>query len=314
MAEAGGAPENKGVALARYRRPFTVDGEAAEVVVWSRFTGLFSALRIGGRLVAEDWTPVTGPDSVRNHRLAARLPGGELLEVEAGYISWLSVGIAVRRDGVMVHESHPGRRIAMPDKAAKMAADPGVDMTQYKRNRVPIAVDIAFGILFFVVAKLTDLTTAALVGAAAGIALVVIQRFVKIDLVGGLALFSVLMLLVSAGLALAFQDDMAVKLRTTIVGLLSAALFLGDGFLGGKRLGKGLARYLPYRDIDPARLAIGIGTLGLFMAGLNYVVAKLASTDFWLFYTTFLDFGLMMLLLFAVFRYARRQGGRTQGG
>jgi hypothetical protein len=51
-----------------------------------------------------------------------------------------------------------------------------------------------------------------------------------------------------------------------------------------------MARYLPYTDIDPGRLAIGMGLLGLVMAGLNLLVAKFASTDLWLFYSTFVDF------------------------
>jgi intracellular septation protein A len=178
-------------------------------------------------------------------------------------------------------------------------------MSRYKANRVPIMVDIALGVLFFVVAKLTDLSTAALVGAGAGIALVIAQRLVKVDLLGGLALFGIVMLLLSAGLALAFQDDMAIKMRSTILGLISATLFLGDGLLGGNRLGKGLMRYLPYNDIDPGRLALGMGLLGLIMAGLNYAVAIVASTDVWLFYTTFVDFFLVMLMILVVFAFAR---------
>lgn len=299
--------ENKGLWMARYRRPFTLDGVGCEVTVWSRFTGLFSELRVAGQTVASDHTPAAGPEAVRNHRLGGTLPDGTAFEVEAGYLNWWNVGIAVRRGGELVHESHPGRRIAMPESAAKMARDPAIDMGSYKRNKVPIMVDIGLGLLFYVVAKMTDLSTAAIVGAAVGIGLVVLQRFVKVDLVGGLALFGVFILLVSAGLAIAFQDDMAVKMRSTIVGLISATLFLGDGLLGGNRLGKGLARYLPYKDIDPGRLGIGMGLLGLVMAGLNYGVAKVASTDVWLFYTTFVDFFLVMILLLAVFRYARRK-------
>jgi intracellular septation protein A len=226
-------------------------------------------------------------------------------EVEAGYISWVNVGIAVRRDGAVVHESHPGRRIAYPARAAKLAADPNTDMSRYSANKVPIMVDIALGILFFILAKLTDLSTAAIIGAVVGLALVVVQRFVKVDLLGGLALFGVIMLLISAGLAILFQDDMAIKMRGTIVGTISAVLFLGDGLLGGNRLGKGLTRYLPYTDIDPGRLAIGMGVLGLVMAGLNYLVANVASTDVWLFYTTFVDVFLVMGLVLLVFRYAR---------
>jgi hypothetical protein len=41
------------------------------------------------------------------------------------------------------------------------------------------------------------------------------------------------------------------------------------------------------------------------MAALNYAVAELASTDVWLFYTTFVDFFLVMLLILVVFSFAR---------
>jgi intracellular septation protein A len=280
----------------------------AEVVVTARTSGMESALIVGGGLIAEDRTPLGGPEATRNHKLAATLPDGRAIDVEMGYVSWWTVGIAVRLDGVLVHESHPGRRIAYPERAARMAAKSageGFDPGQIRRNKVPLLVDVALGLLFFVVAKLTDLSTAALVGAGAGLALVAAQRFVKVDLLGGLALFGIVMLLVSAGLALAFQDDMMVKMRSTIVGLLSAALFLGDGLLGGNRLGRGMARYLPYSDIDPGRLALGVGLLGLVMAGLNYAVAELTSTDVWLFYTTFVDLFLAMAMILVVFAYAR---------
>ena len=315
------AQASRGIAIARYRRPFSVAGSACLLVFTVRLSGLDSILYVNGEAVAEDATPAAGLEAVRNHMLGARLSDGSTIEVEAGYISWVNVGIAVRRDGSLVHQSHPGRTIAYPERARKMvlnAKDPhlpsGYDPGVLSRNKVPILVDVALGLLFYVVAKLTDLSTAALVGAAAGIALVVIQRFVKVDLVGGLALFGVFMLLVSAGLALLFQDDMAVKLRTSIVGVISAILFLGDGLLGGNRLGKGLCRYLPYSDIDPGRLGIGMGTVGLLMAALNYAVAKLASTSAWLFYSTFVDFFLMMGLVILVFRYARGQMfARNQG-
>jgi intracellular septation protein A len=294
-----------GLAFARYRRRFELDGVPCEVVVRAEFDGLHSELVVAGLAQASDFTPTMGSDATRNHRLAGLLPSGERFEVEAGYISWVNVGIAVRRDARVVHESHPGRTIAFPASVAKMATDPGADMSRYKANKVPILVDLALGLLFFVVAKLTDLSTAALVGAAVGIGLVIVQRFVKVDLTGGLALFGVVLLLISAGLAIAFQDDTAVKMRGTIVGAISATLFLGDGLLGGNRLGKALARYLPYTDIDPGRLALGMGVLGLVMAGLNYAVAVLASTDVWLFYTTFVDFFLVMLMILVVFSYAR---------
>jgi len=301
-----------GKALWRYRRRFAVAGSPAEVVIAVRSTGMESALVVGGMECAHDSTPLAGPEAVRNHRLAATLPDGRAIEVEMGYVNWWTVGIAARIDGALVHESHPGRRIAYPERAARMAAKSspsglpeGYDLGQIRRNKVPLLVDIGLGLLFFAVAKLTDLPTAAIVGAGAGLALVVAQRFVKADLLGGLAMFGIVMLLLSAALAITFQDDMAVKMRSTIIGLVSAAAFLGDGLLGGNRLGRGLGRYLPYADLDPGRLALGLGVLGLAMAGLNYLVASLASTDIWLFYTTFVDFVLVMLLALFVFAFAR---------
>lgn len=313
MSEAEAA--TPGMAMARYRRRFTAGGTPCEVRIVARITGLYSTLFIAGEEISSDETPAAGPEAIRNHQLTGTLPDGSTIEVEAGYISWVNVGIAVRRDGELIHESHPGRRIAMPESAAKMVVSTvnpdgthaGYDPGQLKRNKVPIIVDIALGVLFFVVAKLTDLSTAAIVGAGAGIALVIAQRFVKVDLLGGLALFGVLLLLVSAGLALAFQDETVIKMRSSIVGVIGAVLFLGDGLLGGNRLGKAFARYLPYNDLDPGRLAIGMGVLGLVMAVLNYVVALFASTEVWLFYTTFVDFFLAVLMILLVFRYARGQ-------
>lgn len=257
------------------------------------------------------------------------LPDGSGLDVEAGYISALNTGIAVRHDGELVHESHPGRTIAYPAEYRQAAvstkgttigeaikdgfkdglSDPeamgGIDFGVFKRNWIPLAVDILLGLLFYVAAKLTDLTTAALIGTAAGLALLAIQRLTKIDLLGGLAMFGIVLLLLSAILAIAFQSDEAVKYRSSVIGLVSAALFFLDGMAGGNRLSVRLMHYLPYRGMDAARLGIGIGLMGAIMAGLNFLVAQHASTDIWLFYSTFADFAVAMTLIFFVFRYAQ---------
>lgn len=309
-----------GYTLWRYRRPFSVGGTRCEVVLRSRTDGLHSELLVAGAPMAVDYTPIGGEDAVRNHRLAAVLPDGRQLNVEAGWISSLNAGIAVRLDGELIHESHQGRTIVYPEKfreqAIKMSGKTlgeafssggGVnyDAGVWKRNKIPLSVDIALGLLFFVVAKLTDLTTAAFVGAAAGLILLIAQRLTKVDLLGGLAMFGIAMLLISALLAFLFQSDEAVKYRTTVMGLIGAVLFLADGLAGGKRLGVRMKRYLPYTDIDPARLMIGMGVLGIVMAGANQAVAMLVSTDVWLFYSTFADFALTMVLILLVFRYAR---------
>ena len=306
------AAARQGARLWFYKRPFTVDHHECMVLLDARLSGLTSTLWIDGEQVATDFTPAAGAEAVRNHRLASTLADGRTVEVEAGYISWTNVGIAVRVDGTLVHESHPGRCIAYPERAARMAAQqsasgqPAYDPDKLSRNKVPIMVDLATGLLFFIVAKLTDLKTAALVGAGVGLALVIAQRFVKVDLLGGLALFGIFMLLISAGFAIAFEDDELIKQRSTIVGLIGATFFLMDGLvLKGRRLGRGLNRYLAYTDVDERRLAIGLGLVGAAMALANYVVVKLVSTDAWLFYTTFGDLPLTILLVFGAIKWAR---------
>lgn len=304
-----------GKILWRYKRPFAIDGRPADVILASGTRGLESLLLVGGVEQSRDFTPATGPESIRNHRHQLTLDDGRMLEVEAGYFSWTNVAIAVRIDGALVHESHPGKVIELPERARKMMVAattpegrPAYDIGKLKDNRHAIGVDIVLGLLFFIVAKLTDLRTAALVGAAAGLALIVAQRFVKVDIIGGMALFGVFMLLVSAGFAIAFEDEEIIKQRSTIVGLIGATLFLLDGALGGKRLGRGISRYIAYTDLDERRLAIAMGTIGLIMAATNWLVVRLFSTDVWLFYTTFVDvFFSIAMVLFGV-QWARRKG------
>jgi intracellular septation protein A len=307
-----------GTRLWLYKRPFTVGYHDCWVLVDSRSSGLHSSLWVDGVQVASDFTPLTGVDAIRNHQLAATLTDDRRLEVTAGYINWWNVGIAARINGSLVHESHSGRAIAYPRAAAEMISKqsaggtPAYDPDKLRRNKVPILVDLATGLLFFIVAKLTDLKTAALVGAGVGIALVIAQRFVKVDLLGGLALFGVVMLLISAGFAIAFEDDELIKQRSTIVGLIGAAFFLGDGLiLKGRRLGRGLNRYLAYTDIDERRLAIAMSAVGALMALSNYVVVKLVSTDVWLFYTTFGDLPLTVLLVLGAIKWARTAPAST---
>jgi intracellular septation protein A len=181
------------------------------------------------------------------------------------------------------------------------------EAAQWVRNRPSLIVDIGLGLLFFIVGKVTgNLTTAALVGAGAGLAVVVLQRFVKADLLGGLAMFGVFTLLLSAGFSLWFQDERMVQLKGSILGVFIASLILADAVLNrGRYFGARLARYLIGMSVDARRLALGMALLGLTMAGLNLLATQWLSKDAWLFYTTFVDAPLAMLLGFGVFRFAR---------
>ncbi len=298
-------------------RHFSVDGLKFVVRSFAQSDGLHSNLSMLDVEQASDCTPLMGPDAVRNHRLASTLPDGRALEVELGYIGNWKTGIIVRVDGAVVHESHPGITPAFPEKyRANIIAHSSVKGDQpnpfssgvfAKHNRLPFAVDILTGLLFYAMAKMTDLQTAAMVGIVVGFALVLFQYLTKIDVTGGLALFGIVMLCISAGLAWYLADDEWVKLRGTITGIIAASFFIIDGLRGGPYIGRGLARYMPYSDIDTGRFAASMGAIGLIMAALNYAVAKLASTDVWLFYKTFLDFFIVAGLAMVAVQYARKR-------
>jgi intracellular septation protein A len=179
---------------------------------------------------------------------------------------------------------------------------------QFQRNKWTLAVDFGMALLFFVVGKMSEsLVTPALVCAGAGLVLIIVQRFVKVDLLGGLALFGVAVLCVSAAFAWFFQDDWAIKMRSTIIGGLIAAVMFADAiFNRGNYFGGRLARILP-NPIDHRRMAAGLATLGVVMALVNWGVAKFFSKDTWLAYTSFGDIVLSVLLAMAVIRFAERK-------
>jgi intracellular septation protein A len=286
-----------------YKRRFKLDTQDAQVCIRSGLKGLASDLAINGQIVARDYTPISGEEAVRNHNLCTTTNDGRLVQVEAGYINSFTVGIGVKIDDVLMHESHPGKTIAYPEKLRDTTINS--DMSVLQKNRVPLAIDIGTGLLFFVVAKLAGLTTAALVGAAVGLGLVVLQRFIKTDILGGMVLFGVVMLLLSGGFAWLVEDDTIIKMKSTILGLVAAAIFLTDGLSGGKWVGKGLSRYMPYPDIMPSRLAIGVGVVGAIVAILNWIVVTIASTDIWLFYSTFIDIFITITLFMVAIKWAR---------
>ena len=88
----------------------------------------------------------------RNHRLRQVLPDGAQLEVETGYINWWNAGIAVRVNGVLVHESHPGRTLLWPSlqgqgpmdpqREEQMQAQQQRDAAQWARNKPSLPVSI----------------------------------------------------------------------------------------------------------------------------------------------------------------------------
>jgi intracellular septation protein A len=302
-----------------YRRPFSAQGEVFIVQIEAGIAGWRSRLMIGHQELVRDETILLGAAfDFRNHRLCHTLQDGSKLEVEIGYLNWFNTGIRVSISGTLVHESHPGRDILYLTRVRKASLGGKTeqqlqeqrerDAAQWALNRPSLIIDIALGLLFFAVSKVTgNLTTAALVGAVAGLTVVLAQRFVKLDLLGGLAMFGVFTLLLSAGFSLWFQDERMVQLKGSILGVLVAGLILGDGlFNRGRYFGARLARYLIGMTVDARRLSLGIAVLGLIMAGLNLMAMHWLSKDAWLTYTTFVDAPLAMVLGLLVLIFAKK--------
>ena len=309
-----------------YLRPFSHHGVDYTVEVFFTFTKTFSRLFRGNELLDEQ--SVHHVDEIQT--LVHNLANDEVEDarVEVDYVSWWSVGIAVIQGEDTVYESHPGKNVrfaegmmqgSAPSPANDESSDPaspGLDIGQmiesnqskWQRNKYSIYADLALGALFYLVGKFTeDLALAAIVGAGAGLVLVVVQRFVKVDLLGGFAVFGTIMLVISAAFSLALQDDYWVQMKGTVLGLLTSGVFMIDGVLRqGAYFGARMERYMPL-PLHHNRIAVGMSGLGVVMALANYYVAENFSEDFWLTWTTFLDTPLSIGLFYAIIFWARKK-------
>ena len=311
-----------------YLRPFSFRDKAYTVEVFFTFTHTVSRLFLGDRLLDEQSVHHMNGIQVLVHSLTS--DDGEPAKIEVGYVNWWSVGIAVFEGDETIYESHPGKNVrfaegllqgsALPSEKQDAKREDGAatdidraiesNLGKWQRNKYSIYADLALGALFYIVGKLTgDLALAAIVGAGAGLALVVAQRFVKVDLLGGFAVFGTIMLLISAGFSLALQDDYWVQMKSTVLGIFTASIFMIDGLLRrGAYFGARIERYMPL-PLHHDRIAVGMSLTGLIMAGANYLVAENFSEDFWLTWTTFLDLPVAMALFYAVVYWARKKTG-----
>lgn len=265
-------------------------------------------------------------EAYRLHEVEVPSAGGAVRVVVGPRNPW-SFGAKIMRGDQTLWQSHENphgylvtmqgwmnSRHAGSDSGAD--AQPAFDAGVWKRNAPSIACDIALGLLFFIMGKVTDLRTAALVTAVVGLSLVPIQWLVNrflprpVDLLGGLALFGVFMMLLSAGFSWYYESEFAVQLKTTVLGGITASLFAIDALLDGRYLARRFATYIGYRDLDLQRLAIGMAGSALIMATLNLAVALSFSKDTWLNYTTWVDLVIVIVLTQYVISWSRRQGNR----
>ena len=294
----------------RYSRPFTFHGHRCEVRVTLTLSETISSLYVDDLLVDEQ--SIKYIDGLITFVHPLQTTSDVEARVELGYFNWWNVGVAVIENGRVVYESHPGKDLGfgealMEDLYGKKEAAPDAGESQWEQNKYSIYADLGLAALFFIVSKITgDLVLAAIVGGVTGLGLIVLQRFVKVDLLGGFAVFGTIMLGVSTAFSLLLQDSYWVQMKGTALGLFTAALFMADGLLRqGAYFGARFDRYMP-GSLHHNRLAIGMSLMGIVSAGGNYFVAENFSEDFWLTYTTFLDFPIFMVSLYVILRWARK--------
>ena len=293
-----------------YSRPFTFHGHSCEVKVTLTQSETISSLYVDDLLVDEQ--SIKYIDGLITFIHPLQTSSGFGAEVQSGYFNWWNVGVAVTENGRLVHESHPGENLrygeALMEDLNGMKESAGeARASKWEQNKYSIYADLALAALFFIVSKVTgDLVLAAIIGGVTGLCLIVLQRFVKVDLLGGFAVFGTIMLAISTAFSLVLQDSYWVQMKSTALGLFTAALFMVDGLLRqGAYFGARFERYMP-GSLHHNRLAIGMSIVGIVSASGNYVVAENFSEDFWLTYTTFLDLPIFMLSFFVILRWARK--------
>lgn len=291
-----------------YVRPFQYKDEDYTVKFSFSFLTYTSQLFCNGTLIDECTHSFKSELKVIEHTFQHNNQPSKVT-VSVGYYSWWNIGIEVRENNNLIYSSHPNKDIHFVENKivglnTSISTNDSLEKSKlqsdkWQKNKHSIFADIFLGAIFFIVAKVTgDLTIAAFTGVTLGLGLVVLQRFVKVDLLGGFAVFGTIMLLISAVLSLAFQSESFVQLKGTITGVISASVLFTDGiFRKGRYFGPRFERYLN-SPIEHQFFVVGLGLIGLIMAGVNYSVATQLTEDLWLTYTTFLDTPLYLIMFF----------------
>jgi intracellular septation protein A len=312
---------NKGTGMFTYRWRLSVKMTSFCVTARSLWHGTRITIEDERTLLADQTFSHEGEDALAPKSVSVSTQLGRL-DVTVGSIGWWTTACQARLDGEEVFRSHP-KDFRIPaslqgffDGVAELNAKSETPEAKarakesaisFKRRWPSLAVDILLGAIFFIVARYTDLPTAAITVAAITLTLIILQPFLKkVDLLGGFAVFGAAMALISAGLSLAYQDDFFVKLRGTIIGAIGAAAFLVDGLFGGRYLGKRMQGYMETAwPIDPKRGAFALASVALILASVDLAAAFTLPNEFWLVYNAALDSLIAIPLTLAALWWAK---------
>jgi intracellular septation protein len=115
------------------------------------------------------------------------------------------------------------------------------------------------------------------------------RRVPKVPLISGV------LLMVFGGLTLWLQDPVFIKMKPTIVYILFSTVLLGGIAMRRPLLKPLLGKAWQLDDAGWAKLTIRFGLFFMAMAGLNELVWRTQTTDFWVSYKVFGTMGLILV-------------------
>lgn len=276
-----------------YRWTIDIDGARYDVRLESGWRRNSLVVATGGVDIArEDLDFYAEP--FRMQEVVVARPNGGPLAFRSAPRTFYSYGFEVAGDGGTIHRSHPepfGALAAMQKLSNFGNSADGKRQAEKSRELYPaLATDFAVGMMLYFAAGYMSLRNVAILGAAVMLSLMVVDwaadRLLsrKLNLTAGLSGLGVLMLLLSAGFAWLVDNDLAIQLKSSVLGLIAALLFAIDAMLGGRYLGERTVRYITFVDLDPRRFSSGTAIVTAGQSLLSGSIALWLSRDTWLFY------------------------------
>jgi intracellular septation protein A len=307
-----------------YRWSVTVDGRRYDVRLESGWrTNTFAVASNGEERASEVLDFYAEP--FRLQELAVKDPSGGLLTFRTGPHSIFTYGLEVVRDGSVVHRSHPEPFAAMgaiekisnfgwtqDSRQDPSKEDSNLPAGQARLLYAALAADVCVSALLYFAAGYMSLRNVALLGAAVVLAMMLAdwtaERFFnrKLNLTGGFSALGIVMLLLSAGFAWLVDNELAIMLKSSVLGLISAAVLAGDAVFGGRYIGERASQLITFVRVDPRRWSWGTAMAVAGQSLLSAAIALWLSRDAWLFYkhwvASALAFGLGMTVLWVARR------------
>jgi intracellular septation protein len=304
-----------------YRWSVTLGGRRYDLRLESHWTSNTFIVMSEGAPIARDVLRFYS-EPFRMQEVVVEGASGSTLTFRAAPRNLWAYGFEVAQDGAVVSRSHTEpfaglemmRKICTFGESAESRAKTLNGKGAGNKDLYPVIVaDVCIGLLLYIAAGYMSLRYTAILGAAAVLLLMLVEWSAdrlfgrKINLTGGLAGFGVLMLLLSAGFAWIVENELAIMLKSSVLGMIAAVLLAIDAMLGGKYLGQRMGQFITFVDLDPRRFSWGSSMAAAGQSLLSAAIAIWLSRDAWLLYKHWVGPTLGLALGIVVLWKSRRQ-------